>query len=75
MPLKASLENRWIIHLDNRVHVSFVHQSCLTLCDPLDCGLPGSSVRGVFQARIVVWVAVSSSRVDNQGKKANSTLT
>ena len=37
-------------------------QSCLTLCDTMDCSLPGSSVHGVSQARIPVWVAVSSSR-------------
>ena len=37
-------------------------QSCLTLCDPMDCSLPGSSVHGVLQARILEWVAISSSR-------------
>ena len=37
-------------------------QSCLTLCDPMDCGLPGSSVHGIFQARILEWAAISSSR-------------
>ena len=30
-------------------------QSCLTFCDPLDCSPPGSSARGVFQARILEW--------------------
>ena len=39
-----------------------VVQSCLTLRDPMDCSLPGSSVHGVFQARILEWVAISSSR-------------
>ena len=39
-----------------------VAQSRLTLCDPMDCGLPGSSVHGTFQARILEWVAVSYSR-------------
>ena len=39
-----------------------VTQSCLTLWDPLDCSLPGSSVHGIFQARILEWVAISSSR-------------
>ena len=34
-----------------------VSQSCLTLCDPLDCGPPGSSVHGILQARILEWVA------------------
>ena len=37
-------------------------QSCLTLCDPMDCSLPGSSVHGILQARILEWVAMSSSR-------------
>ena len=31
-------------------------QLCLTLCDPMDCSLPGSSVRGILQARILEWV-------------------
>ena len=33
-------------------------QSRQTLCDPMDCSLPGSSVHGVFQARILEWVAI-----------------
>ena len=37
-------------------------QFCLTLCDPMDCSLPGSSVHGILQARILEWVAISSSR-------------
>ena len=32
-------------------------QSCLTLCDPIDCGPPGFSVQGILQARILEWVA------------------
>ena len=40
---------------------SEVAQSCLTLSDPLDCGLPGSSVPGILQARILEWVAISFS--------------
>ena len=36
-----------------------VTQSCLTLCDPMDCSPPGSSVRGILQARILEWVAIS----------------
>ena len=41
---------------------SLVAQSCPTLCDPMDCRLPGSSVHGIFQARILEWVAISFSR-------------
>ena len=37
-------------------------QSCPTLFDPMDCNLPGSSVHEIFQARILEWVAISSSR-------------
>ena len=36
-------------------------QSCLTLCDPVDCSAPRSSVHGILQARILEWVAISSS--------------
>ena len=37
-------------------------QTCVTLCDPMDCSLPGSSVHGVLLARILAWVAMPSSR-------------
>ena len=37
-------------------------QSCLILFDPLDCSLPGSSIHGIFQARILEWAIISSSR-------------
>ena len=41
-------------------------QSCPTLCDPMDCRLPGSSVHGIFQERILEWVAISYSRGSSQ---------
>ena len=41
-------------------------QSCLTLCNPMDCGPPGSSVHEIFQARILERVAISSLRVSSQ---------
>ena len=41
---------------------SEVAQSCLTLFNPMDCSLPGSSIHGIFQARILVWVAISFPR-------------
>ena len=41
---------------------SEVAQSCPTLCDPMDYSPPGSSVHGIFQARILEWVAISFSR-------------
>ena len=43
-------------------------QSCLTLCDPVDHSLPGSSVHGTLQARILDWVAMPSSRAASQLK-------
>ena len=46
--------------------VSLVIRSCLTLCDPMDCSPPGFSVHGIFQARILEWVAISYSRGSSQ---------
>ena len=40
---------------------SEVTQSCPTLSDPMDCSLPGSSVHGIFQARVLEWGAISFS--------------
>ena len=42
--------------------VCSVTQSCPTLCDPMDCSLPDSSVHGIVWARILEWVAISFSR-------------
>ena len=42
-----------------------VDKSCPTLCDPVDCSLPGSSVHGILQARILEWVAVSFPRISS----------
>ena len=41
---------------------SGVAQLCPTLCDPMDCSLPGSSVHGIFQAIVLEWIAISFSR-------------
>ena len=40
---------------------SEVTKSCPTLSDPMDCSLPGSSVHGIFQARVLEWVAIAFS--------------
>ena len=40
---------------------SEVAQSCPTLCHPMDCSLPDSSVNGIFQARVLDWIAISFS--------------
>ena len=45
---------------------SEVAQSCLTLCYFMDCSLLGSSVHGIFQARVLEWVAISFSRGSSQ---------
>ena len=42
--------------------LSEVTQLCSTLCDPIDCSLRGFSVHGIFQARVLEWVAISFSR-------------
>ena len=43
-----------------------VTQPCLTLCDPMDCSLSGSSVHGIFQATVLEWVAIAFSIVQLQ---------
>jgi len=45
-----------------------VAQSCLTLCDPMDCSPPGLSVHGISQARILEWVAIPFSRGSSQSR-------
>ena len=50
----------------------WVTQSRLTLCNPADCSLPGSSVHGILQARILEWVAMPSSRGSSTGIEPRS---
>ena len=52
LSMRVSVEECWVL----------VTQSCLTLCNPMDCSAPGSSVHAILQARILEWVAISSSR-------------
>ena len=48
-------------------------QSCQTLCNPIDCSPPGSSIHGIFQARVLEWSAIAFSRyVDDTTLKAES---
>ena len=49
-------------HTHTHTHTCLVAQLCLTLWGPMDCILPGSSVHGILQARILEWVAISFSR-------------
>ena len=48
---------------------SEVAQSCLTLSDPMDCSLPGSSIHGIFQARVLEWGAIAFSGATEQQQK------
>ena len=43
-----------------------IAQSCPTLCDPMDCSLPGSSVHGILQAIVLEWIAISFSKGSSQ---------
>ena len=58
---------------ESLVKWSEVVQSCPALWDPMDCSLPGSSLHGILQARVLEWVAISSSReLPNSGIKPGS---
>ena len=46
---------------------SEVAQSCPTLSDPMDCSLPGSSIHGIFEARVLEWGAVAFSELGVSG--------
>ena len=50
------------------IQFSLVAQSCPTLCDPMDYSLPGSSVHGILQARVLEWVGISFSRGSSQAR-------
>ena len=56
--LIMSLQKEWVL----------AAQSCPTLCNCMDCSSPGSSVHGILQARILGWVAITSSRVSSQAR-------
>ena len=60
--MRLCLTVKWKGIFDAHESESEVAQSCLTLCDPMDCSLPGSSVHGIFQARVLEWVAIAFSR-------------
>ena len=47
------------------VSASVVTQSCPTLSDAMDCSLPGSSIHGIFQARVLEWGAIAFSKGSN----------
>ena len=59
-------ELSWSLVLSLCCIESEVAQLCPTLCDPVDCSLPGSSIHGILQARILEWVTISFSRGSSQ---------
>ena len=54
---------------------SEVAQSCLTRCDPMDCSLPGSSVLGIFQAKVLEWGAIAFSMTNPDSILKNRDIT
>ena len=62
---KTSLWSFYILGDEPYVCVCICAQSCLTLCDPMHCSPPGSSVHGIFQARILESESVSCSVVSD----------
>ena len=53
-----------LLQRTSSVQFSSVTQLCLTLRDPMDCRLPGSSIYGIFQARVLEWGAIAFSTVN-----------
>ena len=56
---EEEIKKRWQEYTESESEVA---QLCLTLCDPKDCSLSGSSVHGIFQARVLEWIVISFSR-------------
>ena len=54
LPFPSPMHEKWTGKSESEVA-----QSCSTLCDPIDIGIPGSSVHGIFQARVLDWVAIA----------------
>ena len=64
-----------ISSLVKRTLMCLVAQLCLTLCDPMDCGPPGSSVHGILQARTLEWVAIPFSKGQKYKMKGGCGIT
>ena len=65
-PVLSEGDQSWVFIGRKKESESEVTQSCLTLSDPMDCSLPGSSVHGIFQAIVLEWIAISFSRGSSQ---------
>ena len=65
-PIRFKVIQTWV-GIGMKVKV-LVAELCLTLCNPMDCSPPGSSVHGILQARILEWVAIPFSRVSSWPK-------
>ena len=59
---KTIRTNKPFSKVSGHSEIVIVTQSCSTLCDPMDCSLPGPSVHGILQVRILEWIAISFSR-------------
>ena len=65
--LEGGLDEMLYVKMIYRLYVHAKSlQSCPTLCDAMDCSLPGSSVYGILQARMLEWVVMPSSRGSSQ---------
>ena len=58
----SCIGRRILITLSYQGERELVAQLCLTVCDSMDCSLPGSSIHGILQARILEWVAIPFSK-------------
>ena len=61
-PILKLIRKGKVYYMVLKVNESEVTQSCRTLCDPVDCSLSSSSVHGIFQGRMLEWIAISFSR-------------
>ena len=69
-PFTETLKTHLQVGLFTYMHLKLL-QSCLTLCHPMDCSLPGSSVHGILQERILERVVISSSRGSSHPRDPN----
>ena len=75
LPLQSNVSLcKHVISFFSPLCASSVAQSCLTLCDPMDCSPPASSVHEILQAKILEWVAISSPRRFSQPRIKRKSL-